>query len=193
MPGVRSTARSTAALRASNSASVSRSRFTVLIGSPPEECSLPKRRDQIRMSETEMRDFIASRKSMQVATLGRDGAPHLTTLWFALVDGALVFETFSKSQKVRNLERDPRIAVLFEDGLDYSELRGVSINGRAELVTDPERVHVLARAVMRRNQPALTDEQVDQVSKMMARKRTAVIVHPEKIASWDHRKLDVAY
>ena len=154
---------------------------------------MPKRRDQIRMTDSEMRDFIASRKSMQVATLGRDGAPHLTTLWFALVDDRLVFETFSKSQKIRNLERDPRIAVLFEDGIEYSELRGVSINGRAELVTDPERVHVLARAVMRRNQPALTDEQVDQVSKMMARKRTAVIVHPEKIVSWDHRKLDVPY
>jgi PPOX class probable F420-dependent enzyme len=154
---------------------------------------LPKRRDQIRMSEREVWDFIASRKSMQVATLERDGAPHLTTLWFALVDGKPVFETFTKSQKIRNLQRDPRIAVLFEDGVDYGELRGVSIRGRAELVSDPERVHVLARAVMRRNQPALTDEQVDQVSKLMARKRTAVIVHPEKVVSWDHRKLDVAY
>jgi PPOX class probable F420-dependent enzyme len=90
---------------------------------------VPKRRDRIRMSEPEVWDFIASRRSMQVATLGRDGAPHLTTLWFALVDRAIVFETFSKSQKVRNLERDPRIALLFEDGVEYGELRGVSING----------------------------------------------------------------
>lgn len=154
---------------------------------------MPKRRDQIRMSDRETWDFIGSRKSMQVATLGRDGAPHLTTLWFAIVDGKLVFETFSKSQKIRNLERDPRIAVLFEDGLDYGELRGVSINGRAELVGEPERVHALARAVMRRNQPALSDEQVDQASKLMSRKRTAVVVHPETIVSWDHRKLAGAY
>jgi PPOX class probable F420-dependent enzyme len=154
---------------------------------------LPKRRDQIRMSDREIWDFIGSRKSMQVATLGRDGAPHLTTLWFAIVDGKLVFETFTRSQKIRNLERDPRIAVLFEDGLDYGELRGVSINGRAELVGEPERVHVLARAVMRRNQPALSDAQVDQASKLMSRKRTAVVVHPETIVSWDHRKLAGAY
>jgi PPOX class probable F420-dependent enzyme len=145
------------------------------------------------MSEREVWDFIATRKSMQVATLGRDGAAHLTTLWFAIVEGQLVFETFSKSQKIRNLERDPRIAVLFEDGIEYGELRGVSINGRAELVSDPERVHVLARAVMRRNQPTLSDEQVDQVSKLMSRKRTAVVIHPETIVSWDHRKLGVAY
>lgn len=154
---------------------------------------MPKRRDQIRMSDREIWDFIGSRKSMQVATLGRDGAPHLTTLWFAIVDGKLVFETFTRSQKIRNLERDPRIAVLFEDGLDYGELRGVSINGRAELVGEPERVHVLARAVMRRNQPALSDAQVDQASKLMSRKRTAVVVHPETIVSWDHRKLAGAY
>jgi len=154
---------------------------------------LPKRRDQIRMSDREAWDFIASRKSMQVATLSRDGAPHLTTLWFALVDGKLVFETFSKSQKIKNLERDPRIAVLFEDGLEYGDLRGVSINGRAELVNDPERVHVLARAVMRRNQPSLSDEQVDQASRLMSRKRTAVVMHAETLVSWDHRKLGGAY
>ena len=154
---------------------------------------MPKRRDQIRMDDREVWDFIASRKSMQVATLGRDGAPHLTTLWFAIVDGQLVFETFSKSQKIRNLERDPRIAVLFEDGLEYGELRGVSINGRAELVVDPERVHGLARAVMRRNNPGLSDEQVDQASKLMSSKRTAVVVHPQTLVSWDHRKLGGAY
>jgi PPOX class probable F420-dependent enzyme len=130
---------------------------------------------------------------MQVATLGRDGSPHLTTLWFARVDGKLVFETFTKSQKIRNLQRDPRIAVLFEDGVEYNELRGVSINGRAELVSDPEGVHRLARAVMQRNNPGLPEAQVDQLSKQMARKRTAVVVHPERIVSWDHRKLGGAY
>jgi PPOX class probable F420-dependent enzyme len=154
---------------------------------------MAKSRDQIRMTEREIWDFVDSRKSMQVATLGRDGSPHLTTLWFARVDGKLVFETFTKSQKIRNLQRDPRIAVLFEDGVEYNELRGVSINGRAELVSDAEGVHRLARAVMQRNNPGLPEAQVEQLSKQMARKRTAVVIHPERIVSWDHRKLGGAY
>jgi PPOX class probable F420-dependent enzyme len=154
---------------------------------------MPKRRDQIRMTEAEVRDFIEERKSLQVATLNRDGSVHLTTLWFAVVDGDIVFETFTKSQKIVNLRRDPRIAVLVEAGTRYDELRGVSINGRAELHDDPELVHPYALAVMRRNQPEIPEESLDQVARTMAAKRTAVVVKPEKVVSWDHRKLGGGY
>jgi PPOX class probable F420-dependent enzyme len=154
---------------------------------------MPKRRDQIRMSESEVRDFIEECKSLQVATLNRDGSVQLTTLWFAVVDGDIVFETFTKSQKIVNLKRDPRIAVLVEAGSRYDELRGVSINGRAELHDDPEVVHPYALAVMRRNQPEIPEESLDQVARMMAAKRTAVVVKAEKVVSWDHRKLGGSY
>jgi PPOX class probable F420-dependent enzyme len=152
-----------------------------------------KRRDAIRMSEAELWDFVESRKSLQVATLGRDGAPHLTTLWFALLDGKIAFETYSKSQKIVNLRRDPRMAILLEDGSEYDQLRGVSMNGRAELVDEPSRVERYASAVMTRNHPGLTAEQVSSAAHMLANKRTAVVFHPEKIASWDHRKLGGSY
>jgi len=154
---------------------------------------MPKRRDQIRMTEAEVKDFIGDRKSLQVATLNRDGSVHLTTLWFALVEGDIVFETFTKSQKIVNLRRDPRIAVLLESGTRYDELRGVSINGRAQLHDDPEVVHPYALAVMRRNQPEIPEESLDQVARMMAAKRTAVVVKAEKVVSWDHRKLGGSY
>ncbi len=154
---------------------------------------MPKRRDQIRMSDEELWKFVEERKSLQVATLNRDGSPHLTTLWFAVVDGDIVFETFTKSQKIVNLRRDPRIAVLLEDGERYDELRGVSINGRAELHSEPERVHRYALAVMRRNQPEIPEAALDEVARKMSQKRTAVVVKAEKIVSWDHRKLAGAY
>lgn len=154
---------------------------------------MPKRRDQIRMTEDELWRFVEEQRSLQVATIGRDGAPHLTTLWFAVVDGDIVFETFTKSQKIVNLRRDPRIAVLLEDGHAYGELRGVSINGRAELFSDPEVVHPYAMAVMRRNQPEVPADKLDAAVRMLAAKRTAVVVRPERIVSWDHRKLGGGY
>jgi PPOX class probable F420-dependent enzyme len=154
---------------------------------------MAKKRGQIAMTPDEIWKFIEERKSLQVATIGADGAPHLTTLWFAIVDGDIVFETFTKSQKVVNLRRDPRIAVLVEDGLQYNELRGVAINGRAELYDDPAKVHPYALAVMRRNNPQIPPDQLDAAAKVMAAKRTAVVVKPEKIVSWDHRKLAGSY
>ena len=76
---------------------------------------MAKARDIVRMSEAEISAFLASTQNLQVATLGPDGAPHLTTVWFALHDGLLMFETYGSSQKVVNLRRDPRIAVLAEE------------------------------------------------------------------------------
>ncbi|MCH2170757.1 pyridoxamine 5'-phosphate oxidase family protein [Myxococcota bacterium] len=154
---------------------------------------MAKRRDQIRMSDEEMWAFIEEQKSMQVATLNRDGSAHLTTLWFAIVDGALVFETFTKSQKIKNLERDPRIAILFEDGVEYGELRGVSINANAEVYSDSEKVHELAKQVMIRNNPDVPRESLDEAAKQLASKRSGVVVRPEKVVSWDHRKLGGGY
>jgi PPOX class probable F420-dependent enzyme len=154
---------------------------------------MPKRRDLIRMTDDEMWSFIAAQQSLQVATLNKDGTPQLTTLWFAIVDGAIVFETFTKSQKIVNLKRDPRIAVLVEDGTAYDQLRGVSINGRAELVDDPSAVERYAAAVVRKNNPEVPADMVGEAAKALARKRTVVIVRPQRIASWDHRKLSGTY
>jgi len=151
------------------------------------------RRDQIRMTEAEIEAFIAERKSLQVAVNGHDGFPHLSTLWYGLVDGEIVFETYTKSQKIKNLERDPRITVLLEDGTTYETLRGVMIKGRARLLTEPSEVHPLALEVMKRNQPDIPEEMLAQAAEHMAAKRTAVVVEPEKTVSWDHGKLSGAY
>ena len=145
------------------------------------------------MSEAEIEDFISRQKSLQVATINRDGTPHLSTLWFDIVDGDIVFETFTKSQKIKNLERDNRISCLLEDGLVYEKLRGVQINGIAELYTESDEVHNLARGVMARNNPDIPEEMLDDVAKAMSAKRTAVVVKATKVISWDHGKLGGTY
>ena len=154
---------------------------------------MARRRDQIRMTDEEVWKLIEDRRSLQVATLNRDGSPHLTTLWFAVVEGEIVFETFAKSQKLVNLERDPRISVLLEDGSAYEELRGVSISGRAELHRDPGLLRRFAAEIIRRNRPEVPEAALEQAAAGMAAKRAAVVVKPEKIMTWDHRKLGGTY
>jgi len=154
---------------------------------------MPNRRDLIRMNDAELWAFIEAQKSVQVATINRDGTPHLVPLWFAIDDGAVILETFSKSQKVKNLERDPRITILFEDGDVYKDLRGVSISATAELVREVERVHDLHMKVLLRNTPEIPEHVLDKATRDMAPKKTAIVIRPEKVVSWDHRKLDGIY
>ncbi len=149
----------------------------------------PNRRDLIQMTEEEVAVFIEEQKNLQVACLDLDGSPHLSTLWFAVIDGKLVFETYTTSQKIVNLRRDPRITVLLEDGLEYNLLRGVMIKGTATLVDDGDGLHRIARAIVARNQPDLPPDLIDAAAAQLALKRTGVVVEPEKVISWDHTRL----
>lgn len=156
------------------------------------------RRDRIRMTDDEMWAFIEEQKSLQVACHDRDGDIHLSTLWFAPIDGRLAFGTYTKSQKIVNLRRNDRITVLLEDGLVYEQLRGVMIKGRAVLHVDDgeggaDEVRTVARAAMRRNQPEIPEEHFEAAVAMWVAKRTAVVVEPETVITWDHRKLGGVY
>jgi PPOX class probable F420-dependent enzyme len=145
------------------------------------------------MSNQEVDDFLAGNRKVQVASIGKDGAPHLSTLFYVLRDGLIAFWTYGRSQKIRNLERDPRISCLVEDGDDYFELRGVSITGKAELVRDPERIFEIGSAVATRMVGAASFEELGDLGRAeverQVRKRIAVLVHPDRVATWDHSKM----
>ena len=154
---------------------------------------MPKRRDLIRMDDDALWEFIESQKTVQVGTHNPNGSIHLVPLWFALDGRCIILETFSKSQKVENLERNPNITLLFEDGTEYVELRGATLYAQAELVREVEAVHRFHCMVIGRNQPELPSDVIEQVSKGMAPKKTAILIRPDKVMSWDHSKLDGIY
>lgn len=151
---------------------------------------MAKGRSAIAMSEAEVEDFLAADMKVQVATVGPDGAPHLTTLFYVLDEGRIAFWTYGSSQKVKNLRRDPRITCLVEDGDDYFELRGVSVTGRALLVEDYDEIKALGSQITQRMAgDADLGGLGEQIVEQQARKRVGIIVEPDKVASWDHRKM----
>ncbi|MCW2653946.1 MAG: F420-dependent protein [Mycobacterium sp.] len=145
-------------------------------------------RAQIVMSDAEIADFVATSRAGTLATVGGDGQPHLTAMWYGVVDGEIWFETKAKSQKAVNLRRDPRITFLLEDGLTYDTLRGVSFEGTAEIVEDPEAVFRVGVSVWERYTGPYTEEQRPAVE-MMMNGRIAVRLVAKRVRSWDHRKL----
>jgi PPOX class probable F420-dependent enzyme len=150
-------------------------------------------RDLVRMDEGEIADFLEDNLKVQVASIGRDGTPHLTTLFYVRLDGRLAFWTYARSQKIRNLERDPRVSCLVEDGTDYFELRGVSMTGRAEIIRDHDRILEIGSAVAVRMVGAKSLDDLGEVGRStvekQATKRVAVVIHPDRVATWDHRKM----
>jgi PPOX class probable F420-dependent enzyme len=140
------------------------------------------------MTANEVSDLLATSKKVQVATVNPDGTPHVVTLFHGLVDGKIAFFTYRRSQKARNLERDPRITCLVETGEDYGELRGVLIYGTARLIEDFNTVVEIGTRVVTRTMGVSSDAVAGYVQQT-ARKRVAYVVEPVRVASWDHRKL----
>src|SRR5947208_14390400 len=93
-------------------------------------------RDLIKMTPEEVDAFLHERHTMSVATIGPDGRPHVVAMWYGFLDGKPGFETYRKSQKLKNLERDPRMTCLIEDGDRYDQVRGDEPVGRGTVVGD---------------------------------------------------------
>jgi PPOX class probable F420-dependent enzyme len=150
---------------------------------------MPSRRDQIALSPAEQRAYLEGAHTIILTTLDRHGYPHSIAMWYVVEsDGAVTMTTFRKSQKVKNVERDPRCALLVESGRAYPELKGLLIRGRAVLDTDVEHVlDVLERINQKYNQgsgPGVRD-----ALRAQAAKRVVLRIPPERVASWDHAKL----
>lgn len=145
-------------------------------------------RGQITMTDAEITEFIERSRVSTMATIGPNGTPHLVAMWYAVIDGELWFETKAKSQKAVNLRRDGRLTMMIEDGDTYDTLRGVSIEGRGEIVDDPEALFKVGISIWERYTGPYSED-VKPAVEMMLHKRVAVRVVPDRVRSWDHRKL----
>jgi PPOX class probable F420-dependent enzyme len=150
------------------------------------------RRAQIQMTEAEVEDYLSGRHTMNVASFNHDGTIHLVAMWYAVLDGDPVFWTFGKSQKIRNLQRDPRTTLLVETGEEYAELMGVELVGRSEVITDRAAINEIGEAVYVRYFGEINDE-VRPFVHATGEKRFGVRIAVERVVSWDHRKLEGGY
>ena len=145
-------------------------------------------RAQIQMTDDEVADFIEQSRTATMATVGPTGTPHLVAMWYAVVDRHIWFETKGRSQKVVNLRRNPAITVSIESGLTYDALKGVSLEGRAEIVDDPDALWKVGVSVFERYNGPYTEDMKPFVE-IMLNKRVAVRVDVDRVRSWDHAKL----
>ncbi|ACU98771.1 pyridoxamine 5'-phosphate oxidase family protein [Saccharomonospora viridis] len=159
------------------------------------------RRDETRMSPEELVRYVTERTVITLATLGPNGRPHLTPLWYVPRDLdpdadpplRLTTWTYGKSQKAVNLRRDPRATLLIESGDSYDQLRGVSMECDVELVTDTDAVAAIGLDLARRYTPEGEVDALRQAVTAQAPKRVGLVCTPTKIVSWDHTKLGAGY
>jgi PPOX class probable F420-dependent enzyme len=146
------------------------------------------------MSDEEIDNFLRGRHTMTVASLGKNGRPHLVAMWYGFFDdGAPGFWTFGKSQKIMNLRRDPRVTVLVETGDSYDQLQGVQIAGTATIIESEAGLRDVGRSVVERYFEVGDPADMEAIIVQTMKKRVAVKIEAESTVSWDHRKLGGRY
>jgi pyridoxamine 5'-phosphate oxidase-like protein len=146
-----------------------------------------RRGRKIAMTSEELDEFLRTERTCRVATVGPDG-PHATPLWFGWDGAYLWLYSIVKSQRWTDLERDPRIGVVVDSGVEYLELRGVEISGSVEIVGDAPRTGepVDALAAI---EPVFARKYMGGDTMFHDGRHGWLRVKPRKIASWDFRKL----
>jgi PPOX class probable F420-dependent enzyme len=144
------------------------------------------RRRQITLTEAEQAEFLRANRKTALATLDKDGFPHLVAMTFGVRDGAYYMTSYAKAQKVLNIRRDPRVGLMVEAGGSYADLKGVMVRGTCEIIEGEDAVRdawaVISGATPRRRE---TNDS--------AAKRVVLKVTPHKTVTWDHAKLGGRY
>jgi PPOX class probable F420-dependent enzyme len=160
------------------------------------EIAMPSRRELIQLTPEEIADYLAASQTVILVSNGPDGYPHPMPMWFHADEaGAVCCTTFAKSQKVVNLQRDPKAALLVESGEEYAELKGVLIYARAEVVHDTDAVVDTLVKINTRGRNVTPDE-MDKLTvavRATAAKRVLLKFTPERYVSWNHAKLGGRY
>lgn len=152
---------------------------------------MPNRRAAIAMTPDEVADYLTAGQTLVLVTTGPDGLPDPVPMWYELEGpDQICMRTYTRSQKVRNLRRNPRAAALVEDGGRYSELRGVQLTGVVELVDDPEWIADLSIELLvkyeglnPRHSLAIRAAALERATKQIGLRFTV-----EQVVSWDHSK-----
>jgi Pyridoxamine 5'-phosphate oxidase len=146
-----------------------------------------RRGRRIAMSPDEIDVFLSEERTCRVASVGADGRPHNTPLWFVWDGTALWLNSIVKSQRWTDLQRDPRVSVIIDAGHDFGELRGAEVLGRIETVGEVPRTETADSAV-EVPERLFGDKYADGTFHADGRHAWLRLI-PEKIVSWDFRKV----
>lgn len=156
---------------------------------------MPSRRDLIRMTPEEADAYLRGQRRIILVTIGAQGMPHAVPMNYGVdPQGRIIMTAFAKSQKVRNLERDPRASLLVESGEDYAQLKSVMMETRVEIIREASAVAETMKLVQASEaMTASLDEGMSEQVRASIAKRVVLRFTPQRTISWDHGKLGQVY
>ena len=154
------------------------------------------RRNQIELSEEEINEYLIKSRTIILVSNGKDGYPHPMPMWYAIDDKKCIYmTTFRKSQKIKNLRKNPKAALLIESGDAYQELKSLIVYTDVELIEEVAEIRDILEqiALQRGDMQDIANEDIREGMLKTSEKRIGMKFTPRKFVSWDHSKLGGVY
>jgi nitroimidazol reductase NimA-like FMN-containing flavoprotein (pyridoxamine 5'-phosphate oxidase superfamily) len=141
----------------------------------------------INMTPGEIKVFLAEQKVCRMATVGKDGMPHVIPMWYVILGGEIYIETTGTTKKVKNVKSTKKTALIVDAGDSLYDYMGVMMQGKTEIVKD--------KAIFGRFREAYAQRYFGSNEhpgyKLLTGIPNRVLLKfiPEKFASWDYRKM----
>jgi nitroimidazol reductase NimA-like FMN-containing flavoprotein (pyridoxamine 5'-phosphate oxidase superfamily) len=145
-------------------------------------------RPDIRLTPEEQVVFLRDNRKCALATVDREGFPHVVAMSFLYRDRAFYMSSYGKAQKVLNIQRNPKVGIMVESGNSYAELKGVMVRGDCEIIDEPDRVREIFSWLAEGRSSSRPSGSGQSVPK-----RVVLKIVPYKLGSWDHSKLGGRY
>ncbi|HMO53613.1 MAG TPA: pyridoxamine 5'-phosphate oxidase family protein [Tepidiformaceae bacterium] len=137
-----------------------------------------------KMSETEIHAFLDSRPGwIALTTMSASGHPHTVPIGYFRQGSRVYIGCRAGTQKLKNIERNPKVSLMLESGSSMQDIKGVCIQGEARVITEPADMLPLLRASM--SARGVPESQLPTEARPGA---AYIEVTPSKFISWDYAK-----
>lgn len=126
-------------------------------------------------------EFLGSQKILRLATVDRNGIPHIVPVWYLYKNGRFYVGTNTVTKKARNVSKNPKVSFCVDSGI-HSPIFGIMGIGTAKIIRDEHQVSTLAKRILLRYFKSLRNTSAQD---LLSQTDCVIEIVPKKITVWE--------
>lgn len=128
-------------------------------------------------------EFLKSQKVLRLATIGKGKTPHIVPVWYIYSSKKIYIGTNTRTQKVKNLKKNKRVAFCIDEGINAPNIFGINGKGDANLILEKTRVKKIATKILLRYFKNINNK---SAAELLEDTDCIIEIIPEKFSIWNY-------
>jgi len=128
-------------------------------------------------------EFLKTQKILRLCTIDKNDFPHITPVWYRYTGKKMYIGTNTKSQKIKNLQKNNHVSFCVDVGVNSPDIYGVMGKGIANLILEMPKTKTIAKKILLKYFKTLENE---SAKKLLDDTDCIIEIIPQKISVWDY-------